>query len=177
MKKIFLVSILITMTAFAFAQSKNKNNSAAYSFASQDLDGNKISSELFADNKITMINIWGTFCGPCIREMPSLAKLSEENKSKGVEIIGIPIDIVDDWGKLDANAKSDALMIIKQTGVKYKNVVPTIEMFQTFLRGIQAVPTTIFVDKNGKQIGQAYLGARSQKDWQKIIDKLLETQK
>ncbi len=177
MKKIFLVSILITMTAFAFAQSKNKNNSAAYSFASQDLDGNKISSELFADNKITMINIWGTFCGPCIREMPSLAKLSEENKSKGVEIIGIPIDIVDDWGKLDANAKSDALMIIKQTGVKYKNVVPTIEMFQTFLRGIQAVPTTIFVDKNGKQIGQDYLGARSQKDWQKIIDKLLETQK
>ena len=177
MKKIFLVSILITMTAFAFAQSKNKNNSAAYSFASQDLDGNKISSELFSDNKITMINIWGTFCGPCIREMPSLAKLSEENKSKGVEIIGIPIDIVDDWGKLDANTKSDALMIIKQTGVKYKNVVPTIEMFQTFLRGIQAVPTTIFVDKNGKQIGQAYLGARSQKDWQKIIDKLLETQK
>ena len=177
MKKIFLVSILITMTAFAFAQSKNKNNSAAYSFASQDLDGNKISSELFADNKITMINIWGTFCGPCIREMPSLAKLSEENKSKGVEIIGIPIDIVDDWGKLDANTKSDALMIIKQTGVKYKNVVPTIEMFQTFLRGIQAVPTTFFVDKNGKQIGQAYLGARSQKDWQKIIDKLLETQK
>ena len=177
MKKIFLVSILITMTAFAFAQSKNKNNSAAYSFASQDLAGNKISSELFSDNKITMINIWGTFCGPCIREMPSLAKLSEENKSKGVEIIGIPIDIVDDWGKLDANTKSDALMIIKQTGVKYKNVVPTIEMFQTFLRGIQAVPTTIFVDKNGKQIGQAYLGARSQKDWQKIIDKLLETQK
>jgi thiol-disulfide isomerase/thioredoxin len=165
------------MTAFAFAQSKNKNNSAAYSFASQDLDGNKISSELFADNKITMINIWGTFCGPCIREMPSLAKLSDENKSKGVEIIGIPIDIIDDWGRLDSSAKSDALMIMKQTGVKYKNLVPTIEMFQTFLRGIQAVPTTVFVDKNGKQIGQAYLGAKSQKDWQKIIDKLLETQK
>lgn len=177
MKKIFLVSILITITAFAFAQSKNKNNSADFTFASQDLDGNKISSEVFADNKITMINIWGTFCGPCIREMPYLAKLSEENKSKGVEIIGIPIDIIDDWGRLDAGAKSDALKIIKQTGVKYKNVVPTIEMFQTFLRGIQAVPTTIFVDKNGKQIGQPYLGARSQKDWQKIIDKLLENQK
>ena len=68
-------------------------------------------------------------------------------------------------------------MIMKQTGVKYKNLVPTIEMFQTFLRGIQAVPTTVFVDKNGKQIGQAYLGAKSQKEWQKIIDKLLETQK
>ena len=177
MKRIFMAVILLTFTALAFAQSKNKNNSTNYTFSTEDLDGNKITNELFADNKITMINIWGTFCGPCIREMPSLAKLSDENKSKGVEIIGIPIDIIDDWGRLDSSAKADALMIMKQTGVKYKNLVPTIEMFQTFLRGIQAVPTTVFVDKNGKQIGQAYLGAKSQKEWQKIIDKLLETQK
>ena len=136
--------ILLTFTALAFAQTKNKNNSVNYTFKTEDLDGNKITSELFADNKITMINIWGTFCGPCIREMPSLAKLSDENKSKGVEIIGIPIDIIDDWGRLDSSAKSDALMIMKQTGVKYKNLVPTIEMFQTFLRGFQAVPTTVF---------------------------------
>ena len=45
------------------------------------------------------------------------------------------------------------------------------------LRGIQAVPTTFFIDKNGNQIGTVYLGSRSQKDWQKIIDKLLESQK
>ena len=177
MKRLLISLLLITTAALSFAQSKNKTKSANYSFTSQDLEGKKISSDIFANNKITMINVWGTFCGPCIREMPDLAKLSEENKSKGVEIIGIPIDIVDDWGKLDASAKSDALMIIKQTGVKYKNVVPTIEMFQTMLRGIQAVPTTIFVDKNGNQIGQAYLGSRSKKDWQKIIDKLLESQK
>ena len=103
--------------------------------------------------------------------------MSDEYKSKGVEIIGIPIDIVDDWGKVDPATKSDALMIMNQTGVKYKNVVPTVDMFQTFLKGVQAVPTTIFVDKDGNQLGTSYLGARSKKDWQKIIDKLLETQK
>lgn len=37
-----------------------------------------------------------------------------------------------------------------------------------------AVPTTIFVDSNGNQVGNAYLGSRSQKDWQKIIDGILE---
>ena len=42
------------------------------------------------------------------------------------------------------------------------------------LRGVQAVPTTIFVDSNGNQVGNAYLGSRSQKDWQKIIDGILE---
>ena len=177
MKKIFLVFMLIATTALVFAKSGNKASAQAFAFESVDLEGNKISSEIYADNKITMINIWGTFCGPCIREMPGLAKLSEANKSKGVEIIGIPIDIVDDWGKVDSSLKADANLIISKTGVNYRNVVPTISMFQTMLRGIQAVPTTIFIDKNGNQIGTAYLGSRSQKDWQKIIDKLLESQK
>lgn len=177
MKRLLSVLILLGAAAVLFGQTKNKANSKPLTFSSVDLEGNKISSDLYSDNKITMINIWGTFCGPCIREMPDLAKLSEENTSKGVEIIGIPIDIVDDWGKVDPRLKSDALMIIQKTGVKYRNIVPTIDMFQTMLRGIQAVPTTIFVDKNGNQIGNAYLGSRSQKDWQKIIDKLLESQK
>ena len=177
MKKIIMIFLMISTAAFMFAKSGSKDNSQAYSFESTDLDGNKITSDIYSNNKITMINIWGTFCGPCIREMPELAQLSEEYKSKGVEIIGIPIDIINEWGKLDAPAKSDALKIIDQTGVKYKNVVPTIEMFQTFLRGVQAVPTTIFIDKNGKLLGTSYLGSRSKKDWQKIIDKLLESQK
>ena len=176
MKKIITVFLMIATSFLLFAKEGNKT-SQAFAFESVDLDGKEISSDLYSNNKITMINIWGTFCGPCIREMPDLAKLSEANKSKGVEIIGIPIDIIDDWGRLDKRLKSDAIMIIEKTGVNYKNVVPTVSMFQTMLRGIQAVPTTFFVDKNGNQIGTVYLGSRSQKDWQKIIDKLLESQK
>ena len=177
MKKILSLFILICAASLLFAKSNSKKEKQPFDFDSIELDGNKISSELYSNNKITMINIWGTFCGPCIREMPGLAKLSEENKANGLEIIGIPIDIIDDWGKLDKSLKADALMIIDKTGVQYKNVVPTIDMFKTFLRGIQAVPTTFFVDNDGRQIGGVYMGSRSQKDWQKIIDKLLETVK
>jgi hypothetical protein len=46
-------------------------------------------------------------------------------------------------------------------------------MMNGLLRNVQAVPTTIFVNSEGKIIGQIYMGARSQKDWQKIIDGLL----
>ncbi len=177
MKKLLIFFVIITTAALLFAKTNNTNEKDFFSFDSVDLDGNKISSEIYSQNKITMINVWGTFCGPCIREMPDLAKLSEENKSKGVEIIGIPIDIIDDWGRVDTRLKSEALMIIEKTGVQYKNVVPTVDMFLGFLRGIQAVPTTFFVDKDGHQLGGIYMGSRSQKDWQKIIDKLLESQK
>ena len=93
MKKIIMIFLMITTAAFMFAKSGSKDNSQAYSFESTDLDGNKITSDIYSNNKITMINIWGTFCGPCIREMPELAQLSEEYKSKGVEIIGWRITI------------------------------------------------------------------------------------
>jgi thiol-disulfide isomerase/thioredoxin len=175
-KKLLSIFLFIIAANLLFAKTNNTNDKQIFAFDSVDLDGNKISSEIYSQNKITMINVWGTFCGPCIREMPDLAKLSEENKSKRVQIIGIPIDIIDDWGKLDKSLKADALMIIDKTGVQYKNVVPTIDMFRGFLRGIQAVPTTFFIDKDGRQIGGVYMGSRSQKDRQKIIDKLLEAQ-
>ncbi len=163
--------MMITAATLLFAQSKSKAD--LFTFETVDLDGNKITSALYSENKVTMINIWGTFCGPCIREMPDLAKLSADYKSRGLEIIGIPIDITNNYGKVLPAAKNDALTILSQTGVEYKNLVPTMDMYRGFLRGIQAVPTTIFVDKNGRQLGTIYMGSRSYKDWQKIIEKLL----
>lgn len=96
MKKLTIITLFLLAAVILSAKAKNNNSASAFSFKSIDLDGTEISSDLYSNNKITMVNIWGTFCGPCIREMPDLAKLSQEYKSKGVEIIGIPIDIADD---------------------------------------------------------------------------------
>jgi thiol-disulfide isomerase/thioredoxin len=170
MKKFFTIIALLALTTLTFAQKAGDK----ITFTATDLNGAPISSEIFAKNKVTMLNIWGTFCGPCIREMPDLAKLNEANKTNGVEVVGIVIDILDRKGNVDPRIKSSADSIIKQTGANYTHIVPNIAMFSGLLRDIQAVPTTIFVDKNGKQIGEAYLGSRSQKDWQKIIDEILK---
>ncbi len=173
MKKLFAIVTFIALAAAAFAQKAGDK----VSFSSVDMAGNAVTSDIFAKNKLTMVNIWGTFCPPCIREMPDLAKLNSANKSNGVEVIGIPIDIVDRKGNVVPYTKADGDAIIKQTGADYTHVVPTKDMLDGVLRNIQAVPATIFVDKNGKIVGQMYLGARSQKDWQKIIDDLLSKQK
>ncbi len=170
MKKILTIIAFFALTAFSFAQ----NAGDKITFTAKDLNGKSVSSSIFGKNKVTMVNIWGTFCGPCIREMPDLAKLNEANKSKGVEVVGIVIDILDRKGNVDSRVKSSGEAIIKQTGANYTHIVPTKEMFYGFLKDVQAVPTTIFVDSTGKQIGQAYLGSRSEKEWQKIIDEILK---
>ena len=159
----------MTLSVLAFAQKAGEK----ITFSGSDLDGNPVTSEIFAENKVTMLNIWGTFCGPCIREMPDLAKLNEENKDKNFEVVGIIIDILDQKGKVDSGIKANAELIIKKTGADYIHIIPSDEMNNGWLKDIQAVPTTIFVDSNGKQIGKPYVGFRSQKDWQKILDKIL----
>ena len=167
MKKNLIVVALLALASLSFAQIQ---------FNSKDLNGKTVTNEIFSKNKVTMLNIWGTFCGPCIKEMPDLAKLSEINKSKGVEIVGIPIDLTDKNGNIKSKQKKDADTIIAGTGANYTHIVPSKEMMNGLLKNIQAVPTTIFVDKNGNQIGDVYMGARSLQDWQKIIDEILAKQ-
>lgn len=170
MKKFFAIITLLALTSLSFAQKAGDR----ITFTATDMNGATITSDIFAKNKVTMLNIWGTFCGPCIREMPDLAKLNEANKAKGVEVVGIVIDILDRKGNVDPRVKSSGEAIISQTGANYTHIIPNMTMMTGLLRNIQAVPTTIFVDSNGRQIGEAYLGSRSQKDWQKIIDEILK---
>ncbi|MBQ7538617.1 MAG: TlpA family protein disulfide reductase [Treponema sp.] len=169
MKKLLAIFALMTVAALTFAQKAGDK----VSFSTKSLEGKEISDDMFAKNKVTMLNIWGTFCPPCIKEMPDLAKLNEANKEKGVEVAGIVIDLTDRNGNIIPQAKKDADTIIAKTGANYTHIVPSKDMMNGLLRNVQAVPTTIFVNSEGKIIGQIYMGARSQKDWQKIIDGLL----
>lgn len=171
MKKTLTILLIALFTVFtSFAQKAGDK----ISFSSKDINGQTITSEIFSNNKLTMINMWGTFCPPCIREMPDLAELNKENASNGVQIAGIIIDLTDGKGNILPKQKKDADLIIEKTGATYTHIVPNPAMFSTFLRNIQAVPSTIFVDNTGKMVGEMYLGARSKKEWQKIIDDLLK---
>ncbi len=173
MKKLFTILALLCAASLTFAQKAGDK----VTFSSKDMNGNPVTSELFSKNKLTMVNVWGTFCPPCIREMPDLAKLNQANKAKGVEVIGIPIDILDRSGNVDSSLKADGDAIIKQTGANYTHVIPTKDLVMKTLNNIQAVPATFFVDKEGKIVSQLYFGAKSQKDWQKLIDDQLKNLK
>lgn len=166
---ILTVLMLLFSEAMLFAQPGD-----IITFETADLVGTQVTNVLFAENKMTMINIWGTFCPPCIREMPDLGRLSNDYKDKGCQIVGVVIDAMDQYGNVDNKIKEDAHKIIEKTKAGYLHIVPNIGMFYGFLRDVQVVPTTIFVDSAGHQIGEAYLGSRSYKDWKKIIDNLLK---
>ncbi len=128
--------------------------------------------ELISDNKVTMLNFWGTFCGPCIREMPELAQIERDYKDKGFEIVGITIDAVDyDNGGIDPSIIKDAEVIMDETNVEYPVVYAGPDLI--YYMEIEAVPTTVFVDENGYPLMEPIVGSNNRQGWVSIIDKLI----
>ena len=131
---------------------------ADISFETTDLDGNQVSSkQIFSQNKITMINIWGTTCGPCIEEMPELEKLNKEFQKKGGAIIGLVSDVPVD----NSLYLQEAQAIVKDTGVTYPNLRAW-KGYEDVLDSV-GTPTTYFVDSQGKLVGEPILGAHVEK--------------
>lgn len=154
--------------------SGEKDSSGVFeSFTAQDLDGNQVDQTIFADAKLTMINVWGTFCTPCLEEMPDLAELSREYQEKGIQMVGICSDTVNAAKELDQDQIEKAKELAEQTGADYLHIAMSGTLVDTLLPQVMAVPMTIFVDSEGTQVGTAYMGARDKEGWAEIMDEVL----
>ena len=122
-------------------------------FETTDLDGNPVKSEdLFAGHKVTMINVWGTWCTHCIIELPDLEELSHELEGKGCQLVGL----CDDALGGDEAILTEAKRILEENNVTYTNIVQTEDLQNTLQ--LSAFPTTYFVDSEGKVLTLPVVG-------------------
>ena len=122
-------------------------------FSTTDMDGNKVTNNIFADYDLTVVNFWATYCNPCIDELPELAEWKKELPDN-VNLIGLLVD-VDEKG---SDQYKLAEKIIKETGADYQHLLAT-EEFDDMISDLVGVPTTFFVDSTGKIIGEPFAGA------------------
>ena len=137
-----------------------------FTFTTTDRDGNTWDESTFSSYKLTMINFWEPWCGPCVGEIPDLERLYEDYKDKGFQIIGV---------YSEESMEEDVDEILRDSKVSYPILHYTTE-FDQFQSGY--VPTTIFVDGNGHVLKMPngdpnVIGSNSYNDWASIIDKLL----
>ncbi len=152
-----------------------ENNAPSFAnFTTLDIDGKEATHEVLAKADLTMVNIWATFCGPCISEMPELGEISHAYKDKGLQIIGIVADVQNRDGSIADKQIDIAKEIIGKTGADYLHLLPSYDLYRAKLSAVLSVPETVFLDKDGKQVGKSYLGARSKEEWTAIIDQLLQ---
>lgn len=140
-------------------------------FEGKDLDGNPVTSELFKNNAVTVVNFWFSACAPCIGELGELNALNEELKLKGGAVIGINADTIGG----DESMIMEARNILEKKGAAYQNVYFPVESEAGKLTySITAFPTTMVVDRNGNIVGEAILGGINNETQMKVLQDLID---
>jgi len=122
----------------------------AVSWTAKDIDGVIHESSEWIGKQPVVINFWGTWCPPCRREIPDLVKAYQEFSPRGVEIISIALR--DSPGKVrDYAAKANMDWVMLMGGDQ--------KMLADY-RFSGGVPTTIFLDRSGKEITR-FVGPRN----------------
>ena len=146
-------------------KQKNKTNTPksldkikAPDFLLSDLEGNIFDLSAFS-GQVIMLTFWGTWCGPCRREIPDFIKLYDDYNDEGLEIIGVAV-------------QSGTSENIKRFSDYYKinyTILTDIDRYESYRTfhdygtvtgvGTRAVPTTFLIDRDG-YIVKTYRGAR-----------------
>ncbi len=110
----------------------------------------KITQDYFKDYDVTIVNIWATFCPPCLEEMPQIAEL-DASRPDNIGMILICTDALDEPDYMQE--------ILDDAGFKGTNVVRGNGDYAELIGNVQFVPTTIFVDSEGNVVSDPVIGA------------------
>lgn len=138
-------------------------------FEGTDLEGNTVSQDIFSQSKLTMVNVWATYCNPCLNEMPGLGELASEYDRSEFQIIGIVSDVSE--GEDQTLVKS----LVQETGAAYPHLLANDSIGQAILSSVSGVPTTFFFDGEGAYLG-GVVGSAEKSTWEEIVHGLLEEQ-
>jgi thiol-disulfide isomerase/thioredoxin len=117
--------------------------------------------------KVTVVNFWATWCGPCVTEMPSLAKLQAAYAGAPLQVVAISVDRADDV--------ADARKFLAQHGSLAFYSDPNYALPFGVTPRIAGLPTTIIYDRKGMELARLSGGADwSGRDAHAVIDAVLK---
>lgn len=156
-------------TAFSAARIDGLTNIG--NFTTEDVFGNVYDQSVFSQYDITLVNIFATWCSPCVREMPELEALRAQFESHGIKlgVVAVAMDTKTASG-VDENALELARVLHERSGAQFPFLVPDETAFNGRLVGIAAYPETFFVDKNGNIVSEPYTGANTQEGWTEVVE-------
>jgi peroxiredoxin len=160
MKQISIALMIAVLAAWGGAASQTAAGPAAPDFTVKDLDGKTISLSALK-GKVVLINFWATWCPPCREEIPDFVAFYNENKDRGLEIVGLSVD------KMTAEELKPFVAHFKMS---YPVALATSKIIRDFEPG-DAIPTTIVIDKKGV-IRDKQVGAMDRATLNKLFQKL-----
>jgi peroxiredoxin len=131
--------------------------SRAPDYRARTLDGDTISLSSFAGD-VVVLNIWATWCRPCVIEMPALQRLHEELGDDGLRIVAVSVDappgVVGAFGEAGGNVKE----FVDGLGLTFTVLHDPSGRIESRYQ-VSGLPTTFVIDRDGR-IRRKVLGAR-----------------
>ena len=163
MKKLFalvLTLALLTSAALATQFSPATEGEEVSDFEVTLSDGStfRLSDQR---GKAVLVNLWATWCPPCVAEMPDLQKLSEDYADSLV-VLGVNI----------SDSAEDAAAFMEENGYTYPLYVDADYRLSTFILPTQAIPLTVVIDPNGGATA-IHLGLGTYEQFQEYVDAAL----
>ena len=131
-------------------------------FALKDADGKVVHLSDYK-GKVVLLDFWATWCGPCRMEIPWFIELQRDNKDRGFEVLGV---------SMDDNGWADVKPFLAEMKVNYRVVIGNDET-ATIYGGVESLPTTFLIDREGK-IAVVHIGLANRKDIEDGVAQLLQ---
>lgn len=133
----------------------------AVNFVLTDLNGKSFNLEKLR-GKVVVIDFWASWCGPCRETLPHVEKLHREFKDKGLVVLGINDEDID-----------DARQFVQKNGYTFPSLVD-VESVVSEKYGVSSIPQTLIIDRDGKIFAHFY-GSGEEENLREAVKVALNT--
>jgi peroxiredoxin len=140
----------------------DKDRKPAPEFTLKDADGKTVHISDYK-GKVVLLDFFATWCGPCKIEIPWFKEMERKNKDRGFAVLGVSMD--DEGWEIVKPFLADL-------GVNYRVVIGN-DQTASMYGGVEALPTTFLIDKEGR-IAAVHVGLASKQDFEDGIEQLLQ---
>ena len=162
MRSLAAVTVLLLLAGCGQAPDSSAARPAP-SFDLPAVEGGRVSLASLK-GKVVVLDMWATWCGPCIAEMPHYAEFARKNQPRGVEVVGIVFA---------SGEPQEVQDFVREHRITYRQLLGPEELLESYGAN-SGFPTTFVIDAQG-MIRLKLLGAVPQKfeKLQKAVDEAL----
>lgn len=169
MKRIaLLMAVLLLGWGSPLAWAADEKTDTAYmEVVLKGLDGTKVSLADFK-GKVVLVNYWATWCPPCREEMPLFAKVRNQYREKGFEVVGVVY--------MDRPEPADLTAMLGEMGVNYpifQGPPESVIHLSESMGGVRGLPTSMLLDREGRVV-QRFMGVFTERKLLQMLEPLLE---
>lgn len=153
---------------------KNRTELKSIDVNAHTIEGLTVTNSIFKDKAFTMVNIWGTYCPSCIKELSDLQEIYEEEKVNNMGMLGIVLDVKDE---LHTDKEVNKIRrILNNNNVKFPNILVDSNFRASISDKVFNIPTTVFVNNEGKVISRMIESACTKEEYKKCIQQIRENE-